>query len=69
MFYGQNYEHLFSVNSPPAEPPARPSKGPTHSHYLLSKVVRARERIEAELNSATTKDDPNVQQQRQQQQE
>ncbi|KAG7098879.1 hypothetical protein E1B28_000779 [Marasmius oreades] len=47
-----NYEHLFKANSSPA-PPA-PSAGkvkapPAHSHYLQSKVVRARERIEAEL--------------------
>ncbi|KAF8557600.1 hypothetical protein OG21DRAFT_1475368 [Imleria badia] len=52
----KNYEHLFKVNSPrPApDPPAsgsrasRPPPPPTHSHYLQSKVVRARERIEAE---------------------
>ncbi|GJJ06560.1 hypothetical protein Clacol_000753 [Clathrus columnatus] len=54
----KNYEHLFSVNSPPAEPPARPSKAPTYSHYLLSKVVRARERIDAEINNDTSSQPP-----------
>ncbi|KAI9571107.1 hypothetical protein HD554DRAFT_2169498 [Boletus coccyginus] len=52
-----NYEHLFKVNNPrPApDPPASGSRTgrqpppPAHSHYLQSKVVRARERIEAEL--------------------
>ncbi|KAG1766935.1 hypothetical protein EDD22DRAFT_331573 [Suillus occidentalis] len=47
----KNYEHLFKVNGPrPApDPPttgARAGKQPappTHSHYLQSKVVRARE--------------------------
>ncbi|KAI0046082.1 protein transporter [Auriscalpium vulgare] len=51
----QNYEHLFKANSPPEAPPkpaARGSAPPTNSHYLLSKVVRARERIEAELKVA-----------------
>ncbi|KAF9227243.1 protein transporter [Gyrodon lividus] len=55
-----NYEHLFKVNSPrpvpdPSATGARPSKQPpplTHSHYLQSKVVRARDRIEAELRIA-----------------
>ena len=56
----QNYEHLFKMNSPASVPPLsgaptpRPAAGkqpvlPSHSHYLQSKVVRARERIEAEL--------------------
>ncbi|KAF8530425.1 hypothetical protein BU17DRAFT_36324, partial [Hysterangium stoloniferum] len=50
----KNYEHLFAVNSPSAAtaesaPPTRgATKGPIYSHYVLSKVVRARERIEAE---------------------
>ncbi|KNZ80481.1 Mitochondrial import inner membrane translocase subunit tim-16, partial [Termitomyces sp. J132] len=47
----KNYEHLFKTNSPPP-PPEKPMRGkasqPTHSHYLQSKVFRARERIEAE---------------------
>ncbi|KAI0066069.1 hypothetical protein BV25DRAFT_1879062 [Artomyces pyxidatus] len=52
----QNYEHLFKANSPPAAPP-KPVPGarhapPTNSHYLQSKVVRARERIEAEMKIA-----------------
>ncbi|KAI0744189.1 Pam16-domain-containing protein [Daedaleopsis nitida] len=50
----QNYEHLFKMNSPPA-PPAKPASGkqapPVHSHYLQSKVVRAKERLEAELQA------------------
>ncbi|KAJ7783051.1 Pam16-domain-containing protein [Mycena metata] len=48
----QNYEHLFKANSLPPKPP--PGKQPTiisHSHYIQSKVVRARERLEAELSS------------------
>ncbi|KAF7376076.1 hypothetical protein MSAN_00022400 [Mycena sanguinolenta] len=50
----QSYEHLFKVNSPPPKPP--PGKQPSiisHSHYIQSKVVRARERIEAEVASPT----------------
>jgi import inner membrane translocase subunit TIM16 len=55
----QHYEHLFKMNSP-APPPEvvkpRPAGKqpviPSHSHYLQSKVVRARERIEAELKIA-----------------
>ncbi|KAJ6593822.1 Pam16-domain-containing protein [Mycena capillaripes] len=49
----QSYEHLFKANSAPPKPP--PGKQPTiisHSHYIQSKVVRARERIEAELSSS-----------------
>ena len=52
----QSYEHLFKANSPPPPPenPA-PAKGrkvqPVHSHYLQSKVVRAKERLEAELKA------------------
>jgi import inner membrane translocase subunit TIM16 len=49
----QNYEHLFKVNAPlpkPDKPPTgKQSTLPSHSHYLQSKVFRARERIEAEL--------------------
>lgn len=49
----QQYEHLFKANSPP--PPAKPSHGkqvqPVHSHYLQSKVVRAKERLDAELKA------------------
>ncbi|KAG6896432.1 hypothetical protein C0992_008309 [Termitomyces sp. T32_za158] len=48
----KNYEHLFKANSP-LPPPEKPVRGkaspPSHSHYLQSKVFRARERIEAEL--------------------
>ncbi|KAG5650674.1 hypothetical protein H0H81_011409 [Sphagnurus paluster] len=53
----KNYEHLFKANSP-APAPEKPVRGkaqpPSHSHYLQSKVVRARERIEAELKLAET---------------
>ncbi|KXN90652.1 Mitochondrial import inner membrane translocase subunit tim-16, partial [Leucoagaricus sp. SymC.cos] len=50
----KNYEHLFKANSPPApktdKPPAgKPQAPPAYSHYVQSKVVRARERLEAEL--------------------
>ncbi|KAI6113267.1 protein transporter [Pisolithus croceorrhizus] len=53
----KSYEHLFKANSPrPAPDPVagspRGGKQPTapeYSHYLQSKVVRARERIEAEV--------------------
>jgi len=49
----KNYEHLFKVNAPlpkPDKPPTgKQSTLPSHSHYLQSKVFRARERIEAEL--------------------
>ncbi|KAF8647129.1 hypothetical protein AX16_006960 [Volvariella volvacea WC 439] len=55
----KNYEHLFKANSPPPPPakPAAPTRGrhafvPQNSHYLQSKVVRARERLEAELNAS-----------------
>ncbi|KAG9316721.1 protein transporter [Chiua virens] len=56
----KNYEHLFKVNAPrpPPDPPAsgsragRPPPPPAHSHYLQSKVVRAHERIEAEMRMA-----------------
>ena len=56
----QNYERIFAANGPPPEPTpstsasgsaqaaARRPKGPTHSHYLQSKVYRALERIKAE---------------------
>ncbi|KAF9049704.1 hypothetical protein BJ165DRAFT_1342501, partial [Panaeolus papilionaceus] len=58
----KNYEHLFKANSLPAKPEKQKAapRGATskaaaaayHSHYLQSKVVRARERIEAELKLA-----------------
>jgi mitochondrial import inner membrane translocase subunit TIM16 len=53
----QNYEHLFKANAPAEVPPTNAPGGrgaaiPRHSHYLQSKVVRARERIEAELEIA-----------------
>ncbi|KAG8897545.1 hypothetical protein FRB99_008094 [Tulasnella sp. 403] len=56
----KNYEHLFKINSPPAPPTGEATTTARtggrhhpatrfHSHYIQSKVVRARERIEAEL--------------------
>lgn len=42
----QNYEHLFATNAPPA--PKGKSGGGSGSFYVQSKIVRARERIEAE---------------------
>jgi len=53
----QNYEHLFKANAPREAPPTDVPGGrgtalPGHSHYLQSKVVRAREGIEAELEVA-----------------
>lgn len=49
----KNYEHLFKANAPPPKPDKPPTGKqftlPSHSHYLQSKVFRARERIEAEL--------------------
>ncbi|KAI0786738.1 hypothetical protein C8Q75DRAFT_771109 [Abortiporus biennis] len=55
----KHYEHLFKANSPPAaSKEAKPAVAsrkakplPVHSHYLQSKVVRAKERIEAELKA------------------
>ncbi|EED78767.1 predicted protein, partial [Postia placenta Mad-698-R] len=52
----QHYEHLFKANSPPPAPP-KPAPGTratpplAYSHYVQSKVVRARERIDAELKA------------------
>ncbi|RDB16807.1 Mitochondrial import inner membrane translocase subunit TIM16 [Hypsizygus marmoreus] len=52
----KNYEHLFKANAFAPPPPDKPIRGrhvhPIHSHYLQSKVVRARERIEAEFKAA-----------------
>ncbi|KAF9051046.1 hypothetical protein BDZ89DRAFT_1056934 [Hymenopellis radicata] len=56
----QHYEHLLKANSPPPPlPKGTTGKAPPpkpHSHYIQSKVVRARERIEAELKGP---DSPN----------
>lgn len=46
----QNYEHLFATNAPPA--PKGKSGGGSGSFYVQSKIVRARERIEAEWKEA-----------------
>lgn len=41
---GQNFDHLFAANAPLT------AEGKPHSsHYLQSKIVRAKERIEAEI--------------------
>ncbi|QRW08261.1 mitochondrial import protein Pam16 [Ceratobasidium sp. AG-Ba] len=52
----KRYELLFKLNSPPAPPPEKAGTAaskktpvPAWSHYLQSKVVRARERLEAEM--------------------
>ncbi|KAJ7594853.1 hypothetical protein C8J56DRAFT_927784 [Mycena floridula] len=61
----QNYEHLFKANSPPVAPakdalPTGKVQAPVHSHYLQSKVVRARERIEAEFTAEATPQAPSA---------
>lgn len=43
----KNYDHLFATNAPPA--PKGAKGGGAGSFYIQSKIVRARERIEAEL--------------------
>ncbi|KIY43999.1 hypothetical protein FISHEDRAFT_52234, partial [Fistulina hepatica ATCC 64428] len=58
----KSYEHLFKANSPPdaaaqaaqaAAKTIRSKSGPPpYSHYLQSKVVRARDRIDAEMKHA-----------------
>ncbi|KAH9935716.1 uncharacterized protein B0H18DRAFT_976993 [Fomitopsis serialis] len=59
----ERYEHLFKANSPPPPPP-KPQPGQkapqpsAWSHYIQSKVVRARERIEAETKAAETPSTP-----------
>lgn len=44
----KNYEHLFSVND----------KAKGGSFYIQSKIVRAKERIDAEFKQKKTKEDP-----------
>ncbi|KAL5523666.1 hypothetical protein ACEPAG_7839 [Sanghuangporus baumii] len=51
----RHYEHLFKANSPPPPPEKPVSSRQKHqfwSHYLQSKVVRAKERLEAEAKSS-----------------
>ena len=53
----KRYESLFKQNSPPpppegGAPASKKTPAPTWSHYLQSKVVRARERLEAEAKVA-----------------
>ncbi|GAA5991645.1 hypothetical protein JCM10908_001071 [Rhodotorula pacifica] len=43
----KNFDHLFQANTP-----LTPEGKPHSSHYLQSKIVRAKERIEAELAAA-----------------
>lgn len=54
LFWPQSYEHLFKTNAPPA-PKGQPGGG-AGSFYLQSKIVRARERIEAEWEGAKKKE-------------
>jgi len=61
----ERYEHLYMVNSPPepsnasaATPASRRPPAKFYSHYLQSKVVRAKERIEAELSSSQASEPP-----------
>ena len=60
----QRYEHLFKQNSlPEVTTPAKPVPGKRvpvkyYSHYLQSKVVRAKERIEAEHKLQSTSSEP-----------
>jgi import inner membrane translocase subunit TIM16 len=61
FFLHQNYEQLFKANAPPETLPKttpRSMATPRHSHYLQSKVVRARERIEAEWKIAAEEPPP-----------
>ena len=61
----KNYEHLFATNAPPA--PKGKTGGGSGSFYVQSKIVRARERLEAEWKEAakmaeqrnTTSEQPN----------
>ncbi|PWN33517.1 protein transporter [Meira miltonrushii] len=46
----KNYEHLFATNAPPA--PKGKQGGGSGSFYVQSKIVRARERLEAEWREA-----------------
>ncbi|EJF65481.1 hypothetical protein DICSQDRAFT_144130 [Dichomitus squalens LYAD-421 SS1] len=59
----QNYEHLFKQNSPPpppekAVPKSSKQAAPAYSHYLQSKVVRAKERLDAELKASLEGETP-----------
>ncbi|KAK0536665.1 mitochondrial import inner membrane translocase subunit TIM16 [Tilletia horrida] len=54
----KRYEHLFKTNAPPAPKgadPAAAAKGGQGSFYVQSKIVRARERIEAEWEAYAPK--------------
>lgn len=47
----EHYERLFEINAPPA--PKGKTGGGSGSFYIQSKIVRARERIEAEWKLLT----------------
>ncbi|KAL9933533.1 hypothetical protein V8E36_007709 [Tilletia maclaganii] len=53
----KRYEHLFKTNAPPAPKGADPATGGQGSFYIQSKVVRARERIEAEWDAYAPRDE------------
>lgn len=61
----KSYDHLYAVNAPPA--PKGKEGGGSGSFYMQSKVVRARQRIEAEW--AQPEQGEQSQQQSQQQQQ
>ncbi|EPQ30123.1 uncharacterized protein PFL1_02240 [Pseudozyma flocculosa PF-1] len=52
----KNYDHLFKTNAPPA--PKGKEGGGQGSFYIQSKIVRARERIEAEWSLGEQKGAP-----------
>jgi len=58
----QQYEHLFKANAQPPPAPkvttGRQPPPPVYSHYLHSKVVRARERLNAEAKAGETPASP-----------
>ncbi|PWN50582.1 hypothetical protein IE53DRAFT_387099 [Violaceomyces palustris] len=51
----KNYDHLFAINAPPA--PKGQTGGGSGSFFLQSKVVRARERLEAEMEIGKAKEE------------
>lgn len=60
----QHYEHMWKANAPPAAPTkptahsGKKAVPPAYSHYLQSKVFRARERIEAEQKALASEVEP-----------
>lgn len=61
----KSYDHLYAVNAPPA--PKGKEGGGSGSFYMQSKVVRARQRIEAEWAQPDQGEQSQQQQQQQQQ--